>query len=267
MEKKHILERIQVNMPFRMLLEEYFPIVLEEKLNLEIGFDCLTLDSYGYDDYREAARILSDIGSRITLHAPFHDLRPGALDQRIRKVTEERLKQVFELVPLFKPLSVVCHAAFDRRYYVSNEDLWLENSVLTWMSLIREAESMGTMLLLENVYEDGATELKRLFDRLGGSNNLGICFDTGHWNAFASTPLEVWIEMIGPLIREIHLHDNHGDGDRHLPPGDGTFPFAEFFEYLEKKKIRPIVTVEPHTVEDLHTTLERIIAMRIFPEP
>lgn len=251
-------------MPFRLLMEEYSPLVIEKKINLELGFDCFALDHYGPKEYREAAEILADAGLRLTFHAPFYDLRPGALDGTIREASVHRLRQVFDLVFLFRPISLVCHTAFDRRYYARNEDLWLENSTLTWEPFLRDAEALGTMLLFENVYEDSPLELKRLLESLGNSDCLGICFDTGHWNAFASTPLPLWLECLGSYVAEIHLHDNHGDHDSHLPPGDGTFPFEDFFKGLKNHLTRdPVLTIEPHRVEDLETTLDRIVAMNI----
>jgi sugar phosphate isomerase/epimerase len=34
-------------------------------------------------------------------------------------------------------------------------------------------------------------------------------------------------------IREMHLHDNHGTSDEHLPIGMGTFPFRELKTFIK----------------------------------
>ncbi|MCK9229665.1 MAG: sugar phosphate isomerase/epimerase [Syntrophales bacterium] len=269
MNAQPILERVQVNMPYRFLIERYFPVVLEEGIHLEIGFDCFALDGYSREHFRETAKILQDAGLEITFHAPFYDLRPGALDEKIREVTAARLAQVFDLVPFFNPRSVVCHAAFDRRYYVSNEEAWLENSIRTWTPLVRRAGELGTSLMLENVYEDRPDELKVLLEYLkdvtgDGQAPVGLCFDTGHWNAFSLSSLEVWMAALGPCIGQIHLHDNDGSGDQHLPVGEGTFPFQRFMDALKKAGSTPIVTLEPHTREALEKSLEKIDAMNLL---
>ncbi|MDD5476380.1 MAG: sugar phosphate isomerase/epimerase [Syntrophales bacterium] len=272
-----VLEQVQVNMPFRLLMEKYLPIVLRERMNLEIGFDCFALDAYGLEDFQKTAGILSDAGVKVTFHAPFYDLRPGAIDGKIREVTFNRIAEVFRVVPLFKPLSVVCHAAFDRRYYVSHEDEWLENSIKTWTPFVRMARDLGTTLMLENVYEDCPDELKLLMEHLvsvsrkesGGAEaepSVGLCFDTGHWNAFSGTPLDVWMEGLGPFIGQVHLHDNDGSGDEHLPVGEGTFPFYDFFDILNRRERKPIVTIEPHTPEALRKSLANIAAMDLLRE-
>lgn len=259
-----ILQKIQVNMPFRMLVDRYLPMVLEERINLEIGFDCFALDGFGKEDFLKVAGILRDEGLTITFHAPFYDLRPGAVDRRIREVTIERLNQVFELVPYFKPKSIVCHPSFDSRYYVSNDDLWLENSRDTWMRFLAMADRMDTVIVLENVYENNPEILNRLINSLNKFDNIRFCFDTGHFNAFSSAPLKEWLESLGTCIGEIHLHDNDGLTDEHAPVGEGSFPFQRFFEFLSEKNIRPIITVEPHTEENLWHTLRNIKDMKLL---
>lgn len=256
-----ILEKVQVNMPFQMLVDEYLDMVLEEGINPEIGLDCFVLDRFSRNEFRDVADVLRGAGLSVTLHAPFFDLRPGALDRKVREVTVERLRQVFDLVPCFQPRSVVCHAAFDERYYVSHEQQWLENSRDTWRGFVEEAAEAGTRIALENVYEDSPTSLGLLLDVFRGSNNICFCFDTGHFNAFSRSDLDAWMDVLGSRIGQVHLHDNHGGADEHLPVGEGTFPFQRFFQLLEERGIRPIVTLEPHTQEDLWRTLENISRM------
>jgi sugar phosphate isomerase/epimerase len=259
-----VLKKVQVNMPFHLLIDEYLDIILREGINPEIGLDCFALDRFSRNDFCDVADLLHGAGLSVTLHAPFFDLRPGALDRRVREVTVERLRQVFDLVPCFSPRSVVCHAAFDEKYYVSHEEQWLKNSIDTWSGFTEAAAEAGTQVALENVYESSPKYLALLLDAFRGSPNIFFCFDTGHFNAFSRSSLEEWMEALASRIGQIHLHDNNGSADEHLPVGEGTFPFQRFFESLKKKGARPIVTLEPHTQEDLWQTLENIRRMGLL---
>jgi len=261
-----ILKKVQVNMPFRMLVDEYLDLILKEGINPEVGLDCFALDHFSRNEFRDVANTLHGAGLSVTLHAPFFDLRPGALDRKVREVTVERLRQVFDLVPCFRPRSVVCHAAFDERYYVSHEEQWLENSRETWGGLMEMIADGGTQVALENVYENSSKSISSLMDALRGTHNICFCFDTGHFNAFSRSSLEAWMDALGPRIGQVHLHDNHGSADEHLPVGEGTFPFQRFFGLLEQKGVRPIITLEPHTQEDLWRTLENIRHMNLLGE-
>ncbi|MCD6487538.1 MAG: sugar phosphate isomerase/epimerase [Syntrophobacterales bacterium] len=255
---REILKKVQVNMPFTMLVDGYLDVILKEKINPEVGLDCFALDRYSRNEFRDVADLLHGAELSITLHAPFFDLRPGAIDRKIRDVTIERLRQVFDLVPLFRPRSVVCHAAFDERYYVSNEDVWLENSRDTWSRFVKTATAAGTKIAIENVYETSPKFLSLLLGTFKESQSICFCFDTGHFNAFSQSPLEEWMNVLGSRIGQIHLHDNNGVTDEHNPVGEGTFPFLWFFELLKRKNVQPIITLEPHTEENLWRTLEGI---------
>ncbi len=251
-------------MPFRMLVDEYLDRILEKRIRPEIGLDCFALDRFSRNEFQDVADRLHDAGLSITLHAPFFDLAPGALDPKIRGVTIERLEQVFDLVSVFRPLSVVCHAAFDDKRYVANEYAWLENSEDTWGRFLETAAASDAKIVLENVYESGPEFLNLLLEKFQGSQHICCCFDTGHFNAFSQATLEEWMDALGSRIGQIHLHDNYGVTDEHNPVGEGTFPFDRFFALLKKKGIRPIVTLEPHTEKDLWGTLENIGRMKLL---
>jgi sugar phosphate isomerase/epimerase len=193
------------------------------------------------------------------------DLRPGALDPKIRRVTTDRLRQVFDLAPDFRPRAIVCHPSFDGRYYVSTEALWLENSIATWRPFLTLAAAMDTLIALENVYEKDPRLLKELLCSLR-SPHICFCFDTGHFNAFAESPLEDWISRLGPLTGQLHLHDNHGITDEHLPPGEGNFPFHELLHKLREMGRKPIITLEAHSETHFRQSLKNIKAMKLLTE-
>jgi sugar phosphate isomerase/epimerase len=260
---REILKRIQVHVPFYRLRTDLLPMVVREGINPEIAFSHRDLDRFDEADYRDIAGRLSDAGLSVTFHAPFMDLRPGAIEPKIRQVTVERLRRVFELIPWFLPRSIVCHPSFDERYYISCEQLWLENSLETWQGLLRYVEGTGTIIAMENVYERGPQQIRPLLDALD-SPHVRFCFDTGHANAFGSSPYNEWLETLGNRLGEIHIHDNNGATDEHLPVGDGNFPFPEFLAGVRERNLDPILTVESHSEESLVRMIENIRAMKLL---
>jgi len=253
---RDVVSKVQIHMPFH-LLPEHQKIVLEHRLNLEIYFNQHVLKSLDKEKCRETAKILNGAGLKITFHAPFMDLRPGALDDKIRQVSVDRMKKAIELAQYFRPLRIVCHPMFDDRYYVDCDDLWLEASVKSWTELIPLAKEYDTVLSLENVYDKGPRLLRRLFEALA-SDSVCFCFDTGHFNAFSYASLKVWFRELGKYLGQLHLHDNFGQKDEHLAVGEGTFPFAELFAVLGKRKIKPVITLEAHDQKAFWKSLENI---------
>ncbi|MEN6374216.1 MAG: sugar phosphate isomerase/epimerase [Smithella sp.] len=258
-----ILEKVHVHMPFN-LLAKYQEMIFAKRMNLEIYFSHDVLNKVDIAKYRQAAKLFADSGLKITFHAPFMDLRPGALDDKIRLASIDRLKQVFDLIPYFEPLKVVCHPSFDRLYYVSCDEEWLEASQATWLTLIDLIDGeTKTKIALENVYEREPSVLRKLFERLD-SDRICFCFDTGHFNVFARTELKVWLTELGQYLGHLHLHDNYGERDEHLPVGNGTFPFAEFFAALREIKASPTITLEAHAEDNLWESLSNIKKLGIL---
>ncbi len=259
---QEIISKVHAHMPYH-LLPRYLESVLQQKLNLEIYFHHWVLEDLDKIKCLETAKLLAEKGLKVTFHAPFLDLRPAALDDKIRQTSIERIKQVFDLAPYFHPLKIVCHPSFDDRYYVSADDLWLENGVKTWTELIKLAKEYQTTIALENVYEKNPYILRRLFDALS-SDKICFCFDTGHFNVFSYEPLNVWLKELGKYLGHLHLHDNFGRLDEHLPVGNGTFPFGKLFQILKKMKVKPTITLEAHNQNSFLQSVNNVKDMKLL---
>jgi len=79
---------------------------------------------------------------------------------------------------------------------------------------------------------------------------VGILLDLGHLNlALRSawcphrTPRDFILALPAPVL-EVHLHDNHGEVDEHLPPGVGTSDMEAAFDALGERGFQGFVTVE-----------------------
>jgi sugar phosphate isomerase/epimerase len=251
-----LLEKVQVNLPFPMLLENLEGI-LQTGLQPEIYFSSKTLDHLSWKEVERVSQKLRQRNISVTFHAPFMDLSPGAVDEKIREVTAFRLSQVMDLVPYFHPRAIVVHPGYDRWRFDSDVALWLENSLLTWKPLAERAEGLSVILALENVFEEDPSILWRLLETLH-SPYLGYCLDTGHGQLFSQVPIVQWIEVLGPRLVEVHLHDNHSQADEHLPIGHGEINFAGIFLSLREKNLHPIYTIEPHQREHLEPSLRAL---------
>ncbi len=235
-------------------LGEYLPFLKKHLLNLEIYFSSNSLDTIKAADIKRLQEML-DYQLALTIHAPFMDLSPGAVDSKVRAVTIERFSQIFELAETLKPEVIVFHSGYEKWKYALKIDLWLEESLITWGHLLPRAEEKGIKIAIENIFEDNPLNLRLLMEEMR-SQYFGICFDTGHFNLFSTTPLEEWLTQLKPYIIELHLHDNNKDADNHKAIGDGTFDFDTLFSLLGDKNL--IYTIEAHTPEDALKGLERL---------
>jgi len=106
-----------------------------------------------------------------------------------------------------------------------------------------EIPGMGDLILasrkkfVEKAMGNGMdeSEAKKQADRL-----IGATLDTGHLNiskkkGFEDKDLKKEVEEIAKYVKHVHLSDNFGYSDSHLPAGMGNVPFKEILEELEKK--------------------------------
>jgi len=251
-----LAKKVQVNIPFTMLHESYLDRFLRYGLNPEIGIDAVALDRYTFSEFQEVAEPLREHDLNVTLHAPFMDMSPGSPDAKVWALTKTRFEEVLQLVPLFRPQTIVCHAGYDEKRYGFLRETWAEKSLEMWGWLAGCLREAGVALMLENVYEHGPEQIRFLFEHLQ-SQGVGFCLDAGHQAAFGRAPLETWLDALGKFIGQLHLHDNRGERDEHQAMGRGTVDFKTLFNRLASiRKSPPVITLEPHSEANLWPSLE-----------
>lgn len=237
-----------------MLLEN-LDFVLEKELNPEIYFNGESLDNYCEDDLVKIYSALKQKELSITIHAPFMDLSPGGVDTKIKKATIERLNQTLEVAAFFHPQIVIFHPGYNKWFFDDNVELWLENSLKTWVPIVSRVEKMDIPIAVENIFEEEPSSLQKLISGIN-SPYFNFCFDTGHFHLFSAVTMEEWFDSLGRYIKVVHLHDNFKKSDDHLPIGDGEIDFDLFFKLIRHYGVDTIYTIEPHKVEHLERSLQ-----------
>lgn len=247
------LRWVHVNMPWAML-PKYLDVIREERFHLELGFTGEDLDCLDWKALDGTVALLTSWGCRLTLHGPFWELCAGSCDALVRRVSLLRWHQIFDVAARVQPTQIVCHTGYDPRHHHEQRAAWLERALALWEPLVHRAHRDKVRLCLENVWEEDPSLHEEIFSRLD-SPFFGFCLDVGHQHAFSQTSLKEWLEALSGRLMEVHLHDNDGTRDAHLPVGIGTINFAYLFETLVRQGRRPLLTVEPHTREHLVKTL------------
>jgi len=264
MEEKiaNIMRRCFVNIPFTEF-DRYRPLISRYRINPEIGLDNDALYSSNSRDFKNISQFLSDHGLRSTLHAPFQDMLPGARDKYVLQAVRNKLRRCFEVIEVIRPCSVVCHLGYLDPVHSYQFDEWLETSLDTWRELITIAEPFATPIMFENTYEKDPGIHKIVLESLG-SPLARFCLDVGHLLAFAHASWQDWLTTLGHWLGQLHLHDNNGLLDEHLPVGKGNFDFEGLFSHLKSNKFTPIITLEPRSESDLWESLNTLDRLTLF---
>lgn len=247
---KQITQRCFVNAPWQALKTDYLDLFLEHGIQPEIGLEGACLYDEDLDEFRRVAAILQRHKLACTLHAPFFDLAPGALDPHILAASRDKLRRAFDLLEIFRPRSIVCHLQFEENKQGYKLGEWTAAALATWQQVLQTAASHKVPIMLENTYEQSPAAHKAILSQLN-SPYARFCLDVGHLLSFSHSPWQEWLPTLSPWLGQLHLHDNHGEQDQHLAPGQGKFDFPALFQFLRHHDLHPLITLEPHSQEDL----------------
>jgi sugar phosphate isomerase/epimerase len=119
----------------------------------------------------------------------------------------------------------------------------IEYSITALEHLGAFARPLGVRLLVENLMSEPTTP-EHLLEILnaGHMDKVGICLDLGHAHLTVGTAEA--IGTLGNRIASVHVHDNHGEKDEHLWPGDGTIAWPATVEALKALDPSPAIVLE-----------------------
>ncbi len=249
-------KEVQVHIPYPVLMDR-FEDVLSAGISPEVFLDGDGLDSASPDDLRRIREEFAARGLTVTMHGPYGSINPGSANEEVRRGTEKRYERVLEVLEGLRPRTVVLHAGYNERKFHGDTDLWLAQSMKTWPRFVKEAERIGVVIAAENIFEKTPATLKALVDEID-SPNFGVCIDSGHLNVFSTVEMEEWFSTLAHKIMEVHIHDNSGEADDHLPVGEGHIDFPLFFSLLKKYAADPVYTIEPHGEEVMRRSIKAI---------
>jgi len=211
--------------------EGAFRLAAELGVDLEVAYDLHEV--LPLPDPKSLKATGEALGVGFTLHLPFVELNPASLIKSVRQLSEDRIKRALEFGEALGARVGVLHTGqVPVRHPMA-------------LSLAREAlEKTLTALLplpfpiaLENLAlseEDLLKGPEALKDLLARFPQYGFCLDVGH----ALVELGprgpfLYLEALGEKLLHLHLHDNHGQRDDHLPVGTGSVPWEKLAPFLK----------------------------------
>ncbi|MPM98143.1 endonuclease 4 [bioreactor metagenome] len=136
-----------------------------------------------------------------------------------------------------------------------------EKAYMTNIASIQElcdfAADLGVLIAVENmpdlpkIFGKYPDEVEEMLDAVG-SHNVGFTFDVGHANTVGL--IDEFLDQLGNRISHMHIHDNMGKKDEHLPLGEGTIDWKHVMEKLPNYK--GIFVTEMASVEEGIKSLE-----------
>lgn len=186
----------------------------------------------------------------ITIHLPFSDLNLASLNQPIWDETMRQLTSCISVASEFADLMVV-HPGHLSPLGMQLPDLAWRQTILGLQGLCDFADDLGVRIAVENmpdmefIFGRDPPEMAGMIE-LADRKNLGMALDVGH--AHTNGVLSEFLGM--KEIIHVHIHDNKGKKDEHLPFGQGTIDWGFVMPELLKHHRECRFVIEARNLEE-----------------
>ncbi|OPY33375.1 MAG: endonuclease IV [Methanomassiliicoccales archaeon PtaU1.Bin124] len=213
------------------------------------------------DIEKELAGSLPSYELEMSVHSPLSDINIGSLNPRLRQAALSDVLRTVECAGRLGLNPITVHPGFlTPLAYLDREGA--KSATKDSLRLIEKAgKEHGVTVALENMPDmpiSMITTPKALKELLDGTE-LSICFDIGH--AHTTHNVDAYLEM-HDRFANIHIHDNDGRWDQHLPIGMGSIDFPPILRRLASYKGRYVI--EARELKEAPGSQQRL--KRLFSE-
>ncbi len=210
-----------------------------------------------YRPHKEAA---DKYGVKIhQAHAPF----PSHIYDRpeTNAFVLEAIKKCFPLLKMMDCRYLIVHPAFNNyNERMEYDDEW-DLNIRFYSELIPCAKKYGVTVCLENMFvardrkiyaaccadpNEAAAYVDELNDR-AGQKCFAFCYDTGH-SLLVGQDAYLTLRTLGDRVETLHVHDNDGWDDLHVPPYTGRLDWERFLSGLQAINYSGAMTMEIGTL-------------------
>ena len=197
---------------------------------------------------------------QVIAHLPYIDMNLASLNTEIASASTNSLQKWISTASQMNVDILVSHVGrISSNYPATYLKSARQNAIRSLHHLAETAKRYGLKFTVENdhnspnhVIAGYASDVKKIAEEVG----CEVTFDVGHANTIDKP--SSFISALSGLIANVHLHDNDGKSDQHLPIGRGNIDFPETLRKLKENNYDGPLIIESHSLNDLSTDLSRL---------
>ncbi len=174
----------------------------------------------------------SSFDIKFSVHAPLSDINIGSLNPRARERSVQEVCDTLQAASRMNIDLCTIHPGFYGPMGMLDKPAVSQRTKESLAAIEKVAQDNGVRVALENMPNMGMIMMGRspgeLLPLLEGFD-LGICLDIGH--AHTAGTIDDFLHHKDRVIN-VHIHDNLGDRDAHLPIGEGSIDFTKVLREL-----------------------------------
>jgi len=213
-----------------------------DAFEVNLYFPAIDLDNWNWNEVEAIKKISRDKGIEISVHAAFYELNMAAFLKGIR---EESIRYINKSIDFCHELGGEVVTVHPGKYTYEIEPgaspdtdplmkIQWDHNIESLKRINAYAESKGITLCLENLgwneVAQSFEDMLKIRDEVGDS--LQFTLDIGHARINSEGGVEDGFRVLGDNIRHIHISDNNGKEDDHLPIGEGNTDYSSFFHLI-----------------------------------
>jgi sugar phosphate isomerase/epimerase len=207
------------------------------------------LDFHNVDEVRRAGARMRKLGLHpVSFHAPFAErIDITSLSKPVRDAAVQELLRACEAAALLGCQYLVLHPGPEREGRPPESEFLqhMHHAAESLNLVASRCCEVGIHLLLENMLAHllfgHVRDVMYLLGEIS-TCNVGTCLDTGH--AHLAREMGMVIQRLSGHLKLVHINDNCGDWDAHLPPGEGTIDWPWVIQDLRRNQFHGSLVLE-----------------------
>jgi sugar phosphate isomerase/epimerase len=188
------------------------------------------------DKIKKIRRFLKKSNLNLRLHIPFF-LPIASSISEVSKASFDFAKKEIILAKKVNAKGITIHSGkLDHAFRKEIIEKQIKILVKNLKEIVKFARKYGIEIGLENSWKESLvitpSEILKMVKLVPG---LKIVLDIGHANAAGLDPIK-YFEKVRKYLSAVHVHDNKGSFDEHLPIGKGNIKFKEFVKKCKELK-------------------------------
>jgi len=237
-----------MNNPLRPVLDEVRAVADLKFDYLELAMDPPHGDAGTIKKLkRELMESLKQYNLALVCHLPTF-LFTADLTDRIRQASIDETLDSLEVAAELQPLKVVLHPSYMMGMGVFVPELTKAHGMESLDILVEKAHALGLCLCLENMFPrtQWLIHPEEFMEILAKFPTVNLLLDVGHAHIEDAGGQKClrFIEMFPDRIGHLHVSDNFGKEDQHLPIGAGIIDFPRVVKALKKTGYNDTITLE-----------------------
>lgn len=243
------------------------PVVQEIEAIAALGFDYFEMSMDPPEAHfttvrkarAEILKALDDNHLGLVCHLPTF-VSIADLTESIRIASLNEMLESLDVAAELRAAKVVVHPGVISGLGVFVKEQAMEYAMQSMDAIYDKAKELGLQLCLENMFPRYLTFISPddfcgVFEKYPG---MMMTLDTGHANIGGDAERALkFIHCFRARLGHVHISDNNGKRDDHLPVGGGNFDFRRFISELKKSGYDDTITLEIFTDNRTDLVLSR----------